>query len=55
MEIVTRIVTLSNAFGEENIWWKFLLLKINVILNNCDNLEAGYMESFIPQRQDKAF
>ena len=52
MEIVTRIVTLSNAFGEENIWWKFLLLKSNV---NCDNLEAGYMESFIPHRQDKAF
>ena len=55
MEIVTRIVTLCNAFWEEIIWWKFLLLKSNAILDNFDNLEAGYMESFIPHRQDKAF
>ena len=44
MEIVTRIVTLCNAFWEEIIWWKFLLLKSNAILDNFDNLEAGYME-----------
>lgn len=55
MEIVTRIVTLCNAFWEEIIWWKFLLLKSNAILDTFDNLEAGYMESFIPHRQDKAF